>query len=369
MIRAVLLLLALATPAAGQETARDASVRLLSAVQGLEQAQSADARIAALTEAVEAYDQGLAALREGLRQISGRQGALEADLIAREEQLSRLVGVLTGIEGTPRPLLFMHPEGPAGAARAAMLLGDAAPALEAQAALLRGDLDRLAQLRALEEQAAASLEEGLDQVQSTREALSIAIADRTDLPPRFASGGAALTDMRQRATTLASFAESLIDLPGPPNPSANRSLPLPVRGTVLRSFNQADAAGAVRPGIILETSPQAPVRAPTRAIVRYVGPLLDYGVVIVLEPAPGALLTLAGLDQAYVDRADIIAPGTLLGLMGDIAPQAQQNVPQEGQGGGAFATDTLYIEVRQQGAPVDPALWFDLTQAQPSTDE
>lgn len=369
MIRAIVLWLLLALPAGAQDVAQEAAVRLQAAASRLEQAQGGDARIRALTDAVEAYDAGLSALREGLRQISQRQAALEADLTTREDRISRLIGVLTGIEGTPRPLLLMHPAGPAGTARAAMLLGEATPALEAEAAQLRGDLERLAELRSLEEQAAASLEQGLGAVQSAREALSVAISDRTDLPPRFAVGGDALGDMRQRATTLAAFAESLADLPGPPVGNTSGPLPLPVRGTVLRGFGQEDAAGIARPGIILATSPQAPVLAPTRATVRHVGPLLDYGLVIVLEPRAGVLIVLAGLELAYVDRADIVAPGTPLGLMGDIAPQTAQNDTEGAASGGTFATDTLYVEVREGGAPVDPGSWFDLTRTEPSIDE
>jgi septal ring factor EnvC (AmiA/AmiB activator) len=55
--------------------------------------------------------------------------------------------------------------------------------------------------------------------------------------------------------------------------------------------------------------------------------------------------------------------------MGDIAPQAQENATEATESGGDFATDTLYVEVREEGEPVDPTSWFDLTQAQPSTDE
>jgi septal ring factor EnvC (AmiA/AmiB activator) len=55
-------------------------------------------------------------------------------------------------------------------------------------------------------------------------------------------------------------------------------------GTILRQFNEADAAGVARPGVVLATHPNALVTTPWPASVRYAGPLLDYGNVIILEP-------------------------------------------------------------------------------------
>ncbi len=61
-----------------------------------------------------------------------------------------------------------------------------------------------------------------------------------------------------------------------PDASALRgSLPLPVTATVLHRFNEADAAGIVRPGWVLATGPGALVTAPAAATVRFQGPLLD----------------------------------------------------------------------------------------------
>ena len=61
---------------------------------------------------------------------------------------------------------------------------------------------------------------------------------------------------------------------------------------MLRGMNEADAAGIKRPGIILATRPGALVNAPTAATIRYVGPLLDYGNVMILEPQQTPYLSL-----------------------------------------------------------------------------
>ena len=60
------------------------------------------------------------------------------------------------------------------------------------------------------------------------------------------------------------------------------SLALPVQGIVLRRANQPDAAGVARPGIIMATRPGAIVTTPAAATIRYSGPLLEFGNVVIL---------------------------------------------------------------------------------------
>ncbi|MEZ5674302.1 MAG: hypothetical protein R3D81_03325 [Thalassovita sp.] len=45
--------------------------------------------------------------------------------------------------------------------------------------------------------------------------------------------------------------------------------------------DESDAAGIARPGVVLATRPRALVTTPTAATIRYLGPLLDYGNVMI----------------------------------------------------------------------------------------
>jgi murein hydrolase activator len=91
--------------------------------------------------------------------------------------------------------------------------------------------------------------------------------------------------------------EAEIDLP--PLDDRIGSLQLLVKGLLLRRMNEADAAGIARPGIILATRPGALVHAPTAATIRYVGPLLDYGNIMILEPQTDILFVFADLNIKY----------------------------------------------------------------------
>src|SRR5690606_35510960 len=88
---------------------------------------------------------------------------------------------------------------------------------------------------------------------------------------------------------------------------------------------------------------------------------LDYGNVMIAEPASGYLLVLAGLGSIFGDTGDVLDAGAPVGLMGGIASEGATLAGGDKDGGGAERTETLYIELRQGKEPVDPAPWFTET--------
>jgi septal ring factor EnvC (AmiA/AmiB activator) len=370
MLRAACLAaLLLASPARGEldaaATAAQAAEMLEQAAFALLEAEGARDRVEALTGTVRAYEDGLQALREGIRQAALREQTILAVFEAERHRLARLLGVLQGIESAPVPLLLMHPEGPLGTARSGMILSEVTPAVAEEARRLRVQLQDLATLRALQDDALAQLSLALDRVQTARTQLSQAIADRRMLPENFIRDEAAMSALIASVDSLDGLAAALSAEPPEAAPElpdfaeARGALPLPVLGTLLRSFGEADAAGVTRPGLVLATRPRALLAAPWPASVRYAGPLLDYGNVIILEPEAAYLMVLAGLGTLYVAPGMLVASGDALGLMpGDPGPDVEELIVAATQGGGAGLTETLYIELRETGAPVDPATWF-----------
>lgn len=349
------------------EQAAMAAADLQTAVAALGQAQAARDRVAALTQTIRAYEAGLGALREGLRQASIREAALALQFDARRDRLAQLLAVLSRIEADRSPLLLVHPAGPLGTVHSAMMLADVTPALQAEAEALRGQLQEMRDLRAVQAAAGRTLADGLRVAQEARAALGQAISDRTDLPRRFTEDPEVLRGLLQSADTLDAFADGLApratEVSGMVDfASAMGHLPLPALGTVLRRAGEADAAGVRRPGILLATRPRALVTSPWPATIRYRGPLLDYGNVIILEPGSGYLLILSGLDIVYGDVGEVIVAGAPLGLMGGAAAGMAEFLVSAQDGGGARDTETLYMELRQGAKPVDPAEWFAATR-------
>ncbi len=378
MIRAALLSLALmgGAPALAQDPgteARAASDRLNRAAALMEAAEGAANRVKALTEVVGAYEDGLEAMREGLRRAAIQEEALSRRLQSREDEIARLLGVLQSMAQSEGPVLLLHPSGPIGTARSGMILSDVTPALETRAAALRAELEEVTVLRQLQESALDTLREGLQGAQEARTALSQAIADRTDLPRRFVEDPVKTALLVASTETLEGFASGLSEIavdeaPGslPGIDARKGSLRLPVEGRILRRAGEADAAGIVRPGILMATRPRALVTTPAPATLRYRGELLDYGNVVILEPQAGLLMVFAGLDVVYGEIGEVLPGGSPIGMMG--APEGESGddanalLIENEKDAGASRSQTLYIELREDNEPVDPETWFETSE-------
>ena len=358
-------LLAQAQTQSPAEAALAAADDLSKAGNALALAQSGRNRVAAITQAVRAYEDGLIALRDGLRRAAIRQSTLESALDAKSAEIGRLLGVLQTMGRAPAPLLLLHPAGPTGTARGGMIVADVTPAVQAQADILRAQLSEIALLRSLQENAAQTLQDGLDGAQSARAALSRAISERIDLPQRFVDDPVQTALLLSSTETLAAFASGLTDNldagTAPVDASAQKgTLPLPVQGQLLRRFDAPDAAGIRRPGIIIAARPRALVTAPAAATILFTGPLLDYGNVIILEPAADVLFVIAGLSDVFGTAGQVIPAGTPIGLLGGDAPTANAILTQSEADTGGVASQTLYLEVRDGQTPVNPTDWFAL---------
>lgn len=366
------LALALGQPARAADPAvpeaQAAAAELREAVEALNAAQGSRERVTALTRTIRAYERGFGALRDTLRRASAREAEIKASFAARRDRIGALLGAMATMERSSEPLLLLHPDGPLGTARSGMILAAVAPALQAEAEGLRSELEELGRVRALQAEVAETLQRGLDAAQAARTALAQAIQDRTDLPRRFLEDPEELRSLVASADSLDAFAAGLsrmetdIGAPMGDFAGAEGTLPLPVEGKLLRRAGEADAAGIRRPGILVATRPGALVTLPWAATVRYRGPLLDYGNVMIAEPAPGYLLVLAGMATVFGETGDVLDAGAPVGLMGGIAPESATTAAGGKDGGGAERTETLYIELRQGKEPVDPAPWFTETR-------
>lgn len=349
--------------------ARAAAKALETASGQLDAVTGARDRVRALTETIQAFETGLGAMRAGLRQAAINERQLTGRLASREAEVAQLLGALQSIGNTSSPVALLHPDGPMGTARAGMVLAELTPALNVRADALRKDLENVQTLRALQTDAAERLSVGLTQVQAARAALNQAMANRTDLPQRFTEDPVRTALLIASTETLDGFASGLSEIVTDEMSPAIVSLdgkvgelPLPVQGVVLRRANEADAAGVKRPGILLAARPRAIVTTPTAATVRYQGPLLDFGTVVILEPQADTLFVLAGLDVVYVKTGQVISGGTPIGLMGGAAAEIGATMSPLREGTGTGRTETLYMEVRLNNTPKDPATWFQMDE-------
>jgi len=347
------------------DQARAAAAQLQEARSTLERTTSTKNRVKALTQTIASFENGLAVMRDSLRLIASQKRSVQERLDQQEVAYSQLLGVLLSMDKSPVQAQIIHPDGPLTTARSSMLVADILPALQAKVSVLRADMDELSYLSDLQVQVVEDLQTGLNNLQTARTELSRAITDRTDIPTRFIEDPAQTAILLAASDTLDIFADGIemiafneVTISLPSISDRIGTLPLPVAGRVVRYYGEADAAGIKRSGIIVATSPQAIVTSPTAATIRYVGPLLDYGLVSMIEPQNGTLFVFAGLGQVFGTIGQVIPAGSPIGVMGGNSQTIDSILEQSEKGTGVVRSETLYIEVRQDKEPQDPLIWF-----------
>lgn len=352
---------AIASPAAASSAADlDAAARKLSAAgAALQQAETAGDRVTALAQAIPAYEAALASLREVAIGAGVGERQIATDLAARRESVMELTAALQSMSRTPPPVQALHPDGPLAAARAAALLARVTPALGTEAAELRGRLEALERVRQLRQTALDDISAGLEELTRARILIRDGMAERQEgTPPDTA---VIQTEVVRDSASLTTLAESLTETParsaGPEEADGSWTWPI-AGGRQVLGFRERDAGGERRPGLLVQAAPLSLVSAPTDAMVRYAGPFLEYGNVVVLETDAGTVVVLAGLAQTNVRAGEPVARGALLGLLGGRTLEAEEYVMLPVAEAGAGAAETLYIEIRHGRGPVDPAPWF-----------
>lgn len=258
----------------------------------------------------------VAATSDQLARLNLAETEISAEQAATRHQLARLLSVLEQLERDPPPALLVSPEDAKDAVRAAILVKAITPELQARAQSYAQDAGEVMRQRRL----AAVQSEALFE----RESLAAEA-----LPEPESNAGLAL---RGPATSL------------PPGVlRAPVSLMQPAPGAIVRRFGDPLAGGGRSNGLTLTAARGARVVSPGDGLVQYVGPVKGWGVILILRLAGGYHLVLAGLERTSVQVGQSVAAGQPVGWAAD----------------GRQSTSELYLEVREQGSPVDPGRWLN----------
>ena len=335
------------------------------ATADLKNAKNAKKRIKSLSQAIQSYEETLAILRISVRDLALQQAQLQGVLDQNENEIMQFLGVLATVQKTPIAGQILHPSGPLATARSGMIISDIVPILQENVNQLRDQLVVLKQLSETQFKAQSSLQTGLLELQKAHSNLGRAIANRDDLPKRFITDPEKLEILIKASKDLETFAASVqsiaisetsVSLPSVSDRKGH--LKLPVRGKILGKFNEADTSGIKRSGIILATNPKAIVISPTAATIRYLGPLLDYGNVAILEPQNGLLFVFAGMDTVYGEIGQVIPALSPIGLMPSQSNEVDRIFKTRTNFYSGQLSETLYVEVREGSEPKNPLDWF-----------
>lgn len=366
-LRALALIALLGATTSVEQTEKALS-DLAGAQAALEKATTPESRLEALSEALLSYEKALSTLRDNARRLDKSGRDLRARLEAEQERVGAILMSLNALRELSEGLDLVHPGGVLERARAHLIVESLTPELVARASRLAQDLGDLVILRQAHQRSGDAVKGGLVQVRWAREQLVADLRDEgsTQSAPDGAAGDLA---MQEALSTLAANVRSIdlliegiaalnpavIDLQPPDLDGMFGHLPLPVDGILVNGFGQADTFGATSQGANVMTQAKSLVRAPFDATVRFVGPFLGYGNVIILEPAPDILMVLAGIEEVYVGSDQIVRLGEVVGMMGGEETTEEEALLPFGQ-------QALYVEIRRGGSAVDPGGWFAQTR-------
>ncbi|WP_424928487.1 murein hydrolase activator EnvC family protein [Amaricoccus tamworthensis] len=325
---------------------------------------------AALTEAAAdnaAPERGLAPRIDGIRfqerevarlrteavTAANRARDLSWELVRDGDEISDFLTAAQTLGASKADHSVMHPDGPLAAVRAAAMVRALRAEAESRADRLTA---RMAAIHAAERKRDELLErlaEGLERLDHDRRELAGEM--------RFVSGAAPAPDrvLSEALATAGTIDELISEIARRGNASwsetaTNQNLIWPAPASVVQDFGTSVMGGAHRHGIELSAWPMSPVVSPAKGGVRYAGPFLDYGNIVIIEDDSGLMAVLAGLSRVTVENGTEIAQGDVIGILGGRSPEVQDYVRYRDQETVSGLRETLYMEIRHGQRPVDP---------------
>ena len=307
---------------------------------------------------------------ERLRDAAMEQQRTEATLKQHEEDFSRLLPMVLRMSRYPAETLLAVPAPPAQALEGLLVARGLATQLNQEAAALRqaqADAARSRQEVAERERhlgserlrqlaAAAALDRQLDAAKAQaakagdaqkQEAVAAAglAAQAKSLRDALAAMDAAEARAREKESQeekLAAASDALA-LKNAVGAKGSGGMVVPVAGHVLRAWG-ANAEDGPATGITYSTAPGAYVASPCAGHVAFAAPFRSYGQLLILECRGGYDFVLAGLSRLDAVVGRTVKAGEPVGRMAGVDASSR-------------ATDrpSLYVELRQNGQPVNPA--------------
>ena len=124
-------------------------------------------------------------------------------------------------------------------------------------------------------------------------------------------------------------------------------LALPVTGKILNKFGRKKdkqyGSFIVHNGINIKTRTGTPVRSIFNGKVLYTGELEGYGNLVIIGHGKDFHSLYGHLDRIDAKINQVVQIGDIIGLSGDT---------------GSLVGETLYLEIREKGKPIEPVRWF-----------
>ncbi len=345
------------------------------------EAEALSRRLVAVAAEVQRQEERVQALGLKVETLGEMLAEEEARLARRRAQMAHILAALVRLSRRPPALALLRPGEADAAITSALVLRDLTPRLAAEA---RAIAEQVRQIKALRADLAAqrarlgadlaalgARRAELDALRAERE------AERRRLLGAAASEATAMKELAAKARTLEDLLAALdaerarrlraareaarrlgsnaaiaaVPPTSAPFASARGTLPLPVRGRLVKGFGD-ESEGLHERGITIAALPGAQVVAPYDGRVVFAGPFRGYGQLLIIAHGGGYHTLLAGMERIYATVGQWVLAGEPVGVMaaGDTRAAAVSEK--------TATAPRLYVELRQGGEPVDPLPWL-----------
>ncbi len=413
------LLLCLAAPASAQESAvsareqvqtldrqaRDSRARqdaLATQAQALDrQLEITTSQMVALARAIQSHERRLTALETSLSRLDTLQQRALADLGSRQDELANLLAAFQRLSRRPPALVLARPRSALETARTAGMMQVMVAELRARAQDLRDQTGELRRVRSQQIAERARYARELADLERSRRSIARLRLDRersrSQVVQASAQTAERLAELAQESTNLRDLlqkldaantrSEQLASLPGhrfrpadlvreqaspqsdkaaaekptddkstddraapettpsqavasAPDPRQAPNFAMPASGRIVTAFGANTEAGVSSRGVTIQTRSGAQVTAAASGRVLFAGEFRGYGLLVIVAHSNGYHSLLAGFARIDVAVGEPVRVGEPVGVMpGDSAPE-------------------LYLEVRRDGQPINPAAWL-----------
>lgn len=354
------------------------------------EAENLAQRLATMGLAITAQERALSQLRDSLIELTKQEKQAAAEVDKQRQSGSALLGALQSISRAPKASLLAHPDAPLDSARGALAMTSLLSVVEKKARILSTALNKLREIREQRVLALVQAQEAIEYLSRSRAEAKVLLSQRraesaaaraaaAELHRRIAEAARVSADLQTLSAAIqaplgsaptlvapgADLALSMPELPqGPPFDNPTTKVAPPVAATIAGGFGDIAPDGRKLKGVLLEADAGAQVLAPWSGEIRYAGPFLHYRNIVILEPEEDYLIVLAGLARVDREMGERVLSGEPVGVLeGEPVPASDILT---GEKPVRDRRETLYMEVRRKGRPVDPAAWFEFSQTKVS---
>ena len=318
------------------------------------------AQLVKLAVTAQKSEADLTASEDRQRLLASQLDAKNKEFKTRQSHLSVLVQAAISLSHTPPEAMIMMPGDVTRTMKAARALKMASEAVKTETTSLGLQLTELQHMEAKLAHDHAALAAKQADLDTQQKDLVSKLTERKSLQKRL---GLQAKETQTRLTTLAKKTEDLQDLiekveqDRKPKAAAENErrkakshsfadakghIRTPVSGKLTEKFGTSTGKNDSAKGITIQTRSRAAVTAPFDGEVVFTGPFLKYGKMVIIHHSDNFHTLLAGLEKIDVEVGQFLLEGEPIGAMGEDADATE-----------------LYVELRKDNQPIDPAPWMN----------